>query len=347
VPNHQLQRVRRSLLYRETKTEASDAWLPMPDIVAAALRIRRGQQDEEREAAGEIWQQTNAMPSLIFTGRYGTPIDPRTLNRKFTARCDAAGVRRLTVHDARHTCATLLVDLDVHPRVIMRILRHADQAVTMEIYANASSAATREALPSCCTDLLAIARNEASWTVAIITHLPTPNPAASCQPAFAACRLRAGSRSLNSSLPSAAQERGLGSMTVTAVPARSDATSSASRPRFTGAITVISSQSLARSAFVCDPAPPSMYLELPTVIGVRMVGTAVLAATALASPTPAAGIEDRADAVGCIDRRHEKSTARPIDHQRQHLRPILNPAILALSGRSSNCGRAEAGQNGW
>jgi hypothetical protein len=40
----------------------------------------------------------------------------------------------------------LLVDLDVHPRVIMRILRHADQAVTMEIYANASSAATREAL---------------------------------------------------------------------------------------------------------------------------------------------------------------------------------------------------------
>jgi hypothetical protein len=72
-------------------------------------------------------------------------------------------VRRLTVHDARHTCATLLVDLDVHPRVIMRILRHADQAVTMEIYANASSAATREALRAtwrqlaltcCCTLLL-------------------------------------------------------------------------------------------------------------------------------------------------------------------------------------------------
>ena len=118
----------------------------MPDIVAAALTIRRAQQDGERETAGEIWQQTKDMPSLIFTGRYGTPIDPRTLNRKFTARCEAAGVRPITVHDARHTCATLLVDLDVHPRVIMRILRHADQAVTMEIYANASSAATREAL---------------------------------------------------------------------------------------------------------------------------------------------------------------------------------------------------------
>ena len=52
----------------------------------------------------------------------------------------------LTVHDARRTCATLLVDLDVHPRVIMRVLRHADQAVMMEIYAKASSEATRDAL---------------------------------------------------------------------------------------------------------------------------------------------------------------------------------------------------------
>ena len=64
----------------------------------------------------------------------------------------------------RRICATLLVDLDVHPRVIMRILRHADQAVTMEIYAKASSKATQEALRRlgeslrerayCCTLLL-------------------------------------------------------------------------------------------------------------------------------------------------------------------------------------------------
>ena len=86
------------------------------------------------------------MPSLVFSGRYGTPIDPRTLNRKFTARSDAEGMRRLTIHDARHTCAKLLVDLDVQPHMIMRILRHADQVVTMEICANASSAATHEAL---------------------------------------------------------------------------------------------------------------------------------------------------------------------------------------------------------
>jgi hypothetical protein len=56
------------------------------DIVAAARTIRRTQQDWERETAGEIWQQTKDIPSLVFTGRYGTPVDPRTLNRKFTVR---------------------------------------------------------------------------------------------------------------------------------------------------------------------------------------------------------------------------------------------------------------------
>ena len=143
---HQLQRIRRELVHRTTKTEASDAELPIPELVHQALRDRRTAQLKEREVAGEVWRGLDAGPHLVFTGRLGTPIDPRTFNRRFTARCDAAGVRRLTVHDARRTCATLLVDLEVHPRVIMRVLRHADLAVTMEVYAKASSDSTREAL---------------------------------------------------------------------------------------------------------------------------------------------------------------------------------------------------------
>ena len=38
------------------------------------------------------------------------------------------------------------VDLDVHPRVIMGVLRHADAAVTMEVYTNASAKSTSDAL---------------------------------------------------------------------------------------------------------------------------------------------------------------------------------------------------------
>jgi integrase len=66
--------------------------------------------------------------------------------RSFHARIAVASVPDISVHDARRTCATLLVDLDVHPRVIMQILRHAQISVTMEIYSQAPSRQTREAL---------------------------------------------------------------------------------------------------------------------------------------------------------------------------------------------------------
>jgi integrase len=83
---------------------------------------------------------------LIFTTRAGTPFEPRNLNRRFETRCAKAGVRLITVHDMRHTCATLLAALDVHPRVAMRILRHAQIDVTMNVYTEVSDAKTLQAL---------------------------------------------------------------------------------------------------------------------------------------------------------------------------------------------------------
>ncbi|NYH45876.1 integrase [Micromonospora jinlongensis] len=138
----QLQRLRGQLLHRDTKTQASDATLPLPDICLTALKLRSDQRNETEAAAGNAWHEND----LVFTTRYGTPIEPRNLQRSWQARCDRAKVRPITVHDARRACATLLADLDVHPRVAMQVLRHARFSVTMEIYTQVSSKATRDAL---------------------------------------------------------------------------------------------------------------------------------------------------------------------------------------------------------
>ena len=138
----QLQRVCGQLLHRDTKTQASDATLPLPDICLTALKLRQQQRDEAEAAAGKAWHETG----LVFTTRYGTPIEPRNFQRSWQTRCDKANVTPITVHDARRTCATLLADLDVHPRVAMQVLRHARFSVTMEIYTQVTSTKTREAL---------------------------------------------------------------------------------------------------------------------------------------------------------------------------------------------------------
>lgn len=138
----QLQRVSRELLHRETKTDASDDALPLVDICFAALQQRQHEQKAARAKMGRAWQDSD----LVFTTQSGLPVEPRNFNRSWDRRVARAGVRKITVHDGRRTCATLLVDLEVHPRQVMRILRHAQFSVTMEIYAQASSKATRAAL---------------------------------------------------------------------------------------------------------------------------------------------------------------------------------------------------------
>ena len=114
----------------------------MPDICSAALQLRRDEQAAARERAGDRWQDSD----LVFTTRWGTPIEPRNFNRSFDARCAKAGVPRIRVHDTRRTCASLLAALDVHPGVAMRILRHAKIAMTMEAYTQVPDEITRAAL---------------------------------------------------------------------------------------------------------------------------------------------------------------------------------------------------------
>jgi integrase len=97
------------------------------------------------------WVETG----LVFTTKHGTPIDPRNFNRSFDRCIVAARVPRITVHGTRKTCATLLAALDVHPRVAMRILRHSKINVTMEIYTEAPSEATGEALRKLSEELAA------------------------------------------------------------------------------------------------------------------------------------------------------------------------------------------------
>ena len=138
----QLQRIGGSLVRREVKTTASAATLPLPAICARALEGQLAAQDTWARDAGEAWHASG----LVVTTRLGSPVDPRNFHRAFKARAKEAGVRETTVHATRKACASLLVAMDVHPRVAMQILRHSQIAVTMDIYSQVTPAATAEAL---------------------------------------------------------------------------------------------------------------------------------------------------------------------------------------------------------
>ncbi|MGW4024430.1 tyrosine-type recombinase/integrase [Streptomyces sp. NPDC005009] len=141
--DHQIQRAGRQILHRETKTEDSDDFLPLPALCLKALRMRRAQQIGDRKAVGELWQNDH---DLVFTTKYGTPIEPGNMTRMFALRARRAGLRVIPLRNTRHTCSSLLVALKVHPKVAQRILRHSQIAMTMEVYAEASEEEVRAAI---------------------------------------------------------------------------------------------------------------------------------------------------------------------------------------------------------
>jgi integrase len=119
----QLQRVGKNLIHKQRPATASSAGftIPLPHACAAALKHRRDEQETARHQAAGRWQDSD----LVFTTRWGTPVEPRNFNRSFTARCAKAGVPRIRVRDARQVSPAILADLDAHPDAITQILRHA------------------------------------------------------------------------------------------------------------------------------------------------------------------------------------------------------------------------------
>lgn len=124
-----------------TKTRRSRRTVPLPPVVAQALREHRDRQDMER-ANTRHWQDT----PYVFTSRVGTPLEPRTLTRTFHALCERIGLRRVRLHDLRHTCVSLLLALGVSPRVVMDIVGHSAIEMTMNVYAHVSLDNQRTAL---------------------------------------------------------------------------------------------------------------------------------------------------------------------------------------------------------
>jgi integrase len=71
-----VQRVSGRSIIDQTKTDASDAVVPLPKITRAVLLEHQEHQATVREDAGEMWTDHDR----VFTTSIGTPIEPRNLN---------------------------------------------------------------------------------------------------------------------------------------------------------------------------------------------------------------------------------------------------------------------------
>jgi integrase len=73
----------------------------------------------------------------VFAGECGGLINPSNFRqRSFMPLLKRAGVRRRTFHELRHTCASLLFQRNVNPKIVQELFGHASVAITLDIYSH-------------------------------------------------------------------------------------------------------------------------------------------------------------------------------------------------------------------
>jgi integrase len=127
-----LQRVEKKLARVETKSDAGRRCIALPAVTISALGRHLQRREEQKHWAGSRWQETG----YLFTSTIGTPVEPRSVVRRFHALLKLAGLPRMRVHDLRHSTATLLLAQGVPPKYIADLLGHSQVAFTMQTYAH-------------------------------------------------------------------------------------------------------------------------------------------------------------------------------------------------------------------
>jgi integrase len=74
---------------------------------------------------------------LVFTTSTGGPINPSNLRQRgLVPLLKRTGLPHICFHDLRHTCATLLLLKNAHPKFVQELLDHAIIAITLDTYSH-------------------------------------------------------------------------------------------------------------------------------------------------------------------------------------------------------------------
>src|SRR5215211_2119972 len=103
------------ILLGEPKTKKSRRTIRLTEAAVRALREHLDWQLGQIGRLGDLYKDQG----LVFASEVGTPMNPTNLRRRsFASLLNRAKLSKIRFHDLRHTCATLLLSRNVHPKYV-------------------------------------------------------------------------------------------------------------------------------------------------------------------------------------------------------------------------------------
>ena len=134
----------RALDQDDPKTVAAERPLPIPDRLLAELKAARARQATEKLALGRAYNDQG----YVVCNEAGEPHHPSTITKLWADAIRGLDVPQIRLHDARHTCATLMHLQNVPIALVAAWLGHADLSFTMRTYVHAQPEALQQAADS-------------------------------------------------------------------------------------------------------------------------------------------------------------------------------------------------------
>jgi integrase len=121
-----------------------------------ALKRHRVSQLEAKLKAGAYWQEYD----YVFCTSHGTHLNPNHVVEEFKRVLNRARLPNIRFHDLRHSAATLLLSLGVHPKVVQELLGHTQIGMTRDVYSHVLPGMQQDAMSKLDAALLQQERND-------------------------------------------------------------------------------------------------------------------------------------------------------------------------------------------
>lgn len=115
-----------------TKTMSGNRSVTIPDALIDDIKNQIELMNNEIAENGESY---NKAMLLVCTTK-GKPLTKANLTSTWHYLLKKLNMRPIRFHDLRHTCASLLFSLNIHPKVVQELLGHSSIKITLDLYSH-------------------------------------------------------------------------------------------------------------------------------------------------------------------------------------------------------------------
>lgn len=130
------------LIFQAPKTKKSIRSISLPADVVAELKSLKARQAEEKMKLGKAYLGDGEKHDLkqeqwfVFTWPDGRRVDPGYLTKHFLKLIRKSGIPNIHFHSLRHSYASMLLQADVHPKIVQENLGHSTISMTLDTYSH-------------------------------------------------------------------------------------------------------------------------------------------------------------------------------------------------------------------